>query len=185
MAVVSNGSSLIDRLHNEELGDNERIVWAGKPGLLAAVLECKLSLFIIGSYLATLYVYETYGSDNPFILLIVAVGWIFALVPVVRIIWAVVRAARTVYAITDSRVIMLTSVVRRSIRSYAAANFGEMSWIALGNDRGTIVLGPMPRTSVPSFRALISSVPGRMRDVRGLRDAVRAIERIKMSGRQR
>lgn len=185
MAVVSSESKLIESLWSEELGDSERIIWTGKPGLLSAILECKQSLSIIGFYLAALYVHETSELDNPFVLLFVGIGWIFALVFAVRIIWAVMRAARTVYAVTDYRIIMLTSVVRRSIRSYAAANFGEMSWVARGNDRGTIVLGPMPKTSVPSFRDLIPSVPGRMRDVRGLRDAVRAIERIQMSDRRR
>ncbi len=92
--------------------------------------------------------------------------------------------ARTIYALTDRRVLILGGLWKTSIRSLELAGMSEINLTESQNDRGTIVFGPPPtfasgprgwpmsgRNQSPSF----DGIPGARSVLTQIRDAQRKL----------
>lgn len=70
------------------------------------------------------------------------------------------------------------------VKSYFASDIAEVQWTDRGSDRGSISFALMPpATTAPKFKWPKPPVSVRLLGVDGLRQAVRAIQRIKTAGR--
>ena len=140
-------------LIRKELGPNERLLWSGQPkqGLTFrpsdwfqipfSLLWCGFAIYWESSVISTvgLDFFALWGI--PFVLmgLYLVVGRFFA---------DAQQRARTTYALTDERVIIVSGLSARNVRSLDLKTLAEMELTTQGGSRGTIAFGqsyPMAR----------------------------------------
>lgn len=133
----------------QELGPLEKLLWSGRPrrGLRLNPVDIVLvpfSLFFLG--FALYWESSALGSAAPtdFKLagaLFVLVGAYLAIGRFFLVAW---RRARTAYAITDARVIILSWFAWERVKSLKLQYIANMSVVEELDGTGTILLGPSP-----------------------------------------
>ncbi|MEQ8814861.1 MAG: hypothetical protein RLO51_17715 [Thalassobaculum sp.] len=168
---------------------DERIVWAGRPGLLALVGDrCRPFLGLAMLTLGMVAVGHLVGG-------LAQILWFFAIAPAfgaaAALLFAaaeVLLASRHFYFVTTTRVVVVRLWPGRSAELYAPSQIASVERKS-GGDRGTIVLRlvaadvpggrfPWLRGSYrPSSRDRILTLPG----VSGVQQAAGAIERLALA----
>jgi hypothetical protein len=126
-----------------QLGAGESLLWMGRPsaglrrgdyGQLALGLAC---LALAAPLLWLLLMPDETGSRNS-----VSLFALFALLPLIRSVIEVLRRSRTVYAVTDRRILIASGRRTTAVRSHLLR---DLSRVALSEElpdgRGTIQLG--------------------------------------------
>lgn len=144
---------------NSQLAADEHLLWSGQPrqGLLLrgsdtfaipfSLMWGGFALFWEGSVIAT--------NAPPFFVLW---GIPFVLVGLYLIIgrfFADARLrARTRYAVTDQRVLIVTGLFSREVRSLPLARLPELTLNEGRRDEGSITFGPAPATRLNGFNGM-------------------------------
>ncbi len=130
-----------------ELRSGERLRWSGRPRggvrlTSADVLQIPFSLFWCG--FAVFWEYMAYRDNAPLPML--AFGGAFVLIGVYLIVGRffadAYRRGRTVYGLTDERVLILGGGARRQVRSLPLASLQEVTLKERPDWSGDITLGP-------------------------------------------
>jgi Bacterial PH domain len=132
----------------EELRRDERLLWSGQPpqGVRLRAADAFLIPFsLMWGGFAIFWETGVVLSGAP--LFFVAWGVPFVLIGLYLIVgrfWAdAMQRARTYYALTDSRVIIVSGVFSRSARSLNARTLSDITLTKKKNGSGTISFGPV------------------------------------------
>jgi hypothetical protein len=166
-----------------EMRSGEKLLWAGRPGALAlARVETPKALIGIPFLAFSLFWIFMAGAGSGFSgepgpvryfplfgLIFVAVGLAMVLAPV----WGAIKARWTVYAISDRRLVILSSFPVRRVQSFATQDIQGLERTERGNGSGDIVFRREPawgdRKSSPLKRIGFFGVE----DVRTVEDTIR------------
>lgn len=155
-----------------ELDSDERVMWVRRPNARReAMKSLPILIFAIpwtsGSLSFLLRSLERGWFENLFIGTFVAVGVAMLLSP----LWVYATSSRTVYAITDRRVIIVSSVTSKKVQTYRAEELSELTRTEFANGCGDLTFARQ--------RVKQSDSPDQYRDVKliGISD-VRRVEAI-------
>ncbi len=154
-----------------ELADGEPVIWSGRP-LQGLRLRASDWLFVplsLAWCAIFLPVSDTLSNpqDHLLELLLILAG---AYATVGRFFVDAFNRERTLYAVTDVRVIIIAGFPKRTVRSVPIRNLPEITFTESPNRTGTITFGSSPwRNVAPRFELLP--------DVRRVYERVRAIQR--------
>lgn len=134
----------------EELDPGERVLWCGQPkqGLMFRPSDALMIPFSLlwGGFAIF---WESMAIIEGAPLLFVLWGILFVLVGlyliVGRFIVDAMRRKRTYYALTSERVIVVSGLLRRSVRTLSLKALSDISVSVNSSGSGTITLGPGPR----------------------------------------
>lgn len=112
----------------KHLRSNEGVLWTGKPMKRPFVLPVlgfvPFALFFLMVFLFILYAGNSENFVGPYLLIPIAFSSGFIFIP---LIWQILRARNTEYAITDQRVIIQSGAVGRNIRLIDLGKIQETS----------------------------------------------------------
>jgi hypothetical protein len=137
-----------DLLIRQELGHDERLLWSGQPaqGVRLRAADAFLIPFsLLWGGFAIFWETSVISLGAP--LFFVIWGIPFVLVGLYLIagrFWTDARQrARTYYALTDSRIIIISGIFSRSTRSLSLRNLSGVCLTAKANGGGVIAFGPV------------------------------------------
>ena len=143
MPMDSQASSQLQK----ELASNEKLLWAGRPkqGLLfrwTDVFMIPFSLLWLGFVIFWEYSAASGGAPVFFMLfggVFVVVGLYFVFG---RFIWDSLERKRTIYGVTDERVIIFSGIFQYQIKSLNLRTLSDISVTEKSSGSGTVSLGP-------------------------------------------
>ncbi len=147
-----------------ELGAGEQLLWSGQPrqGLLlrgADALQIPFSVLWAGFAVFWLVTAERSGAPLPFVLF----GAPFVLMGVYivagRFFVDSAQRQKTFYAVTPQRIIIVSGLAVRKVRSLSLKTISELSIAERPDGTGTLTFGPQPSSPFGAFGGL-SSWPG-------------------------
>jgi hypothetical protein len=155
-----------DDVFRDELSQDERTLWSGRPrqGLLLRASDAFLIPFSLmwgGFAIFWEYAAVTNTSAPHFLVIwgipFVAIGLylIFG-----RFFVDAARRARTFYVLTDERVIIISGIFSRTIKSLPLKTLTEVNLVTKSNNSGTITFGHM---SLHAYMAGVMPWPGMSR----------------------
>jgi hypothetical protein len=136
----------------QELQPGEHLVWAGRPGPAAQPawqLDRTSLLIAAGPFLAAVFLlWQAVGSAGAWAaFLFLAAGILMlciALSPLVALWRAVRRVRRTVYAITDRRLLVLPGGSRRALRAFPPEDLDDPEVRDRDDGRGDVIFATVP-----------------------------------------
>jgi len=170
-----------------ELAPGERLLWSGVPrqGVIVRASDALLIPFsLLWGGFAVFWEYGVVKSHAPLFMALWGVP--FLIVGAYMIVGrffvdARVRAA-TMYGITDKRVVIVSTFLRRTVRSLPLAMIPEISLTESSDGSGTIILGgpsmyaSLPQNSWTSRRVQLPMLEGIPR-VRNVYDMILAAQK--------
>jgi hypothetical protein len=150
---------------------DERLLWSGRPGrgiVFKAGDVFLIPFCVVWCGFVIFWHVGVYRSNAPLFFLLfgalfVVVGLYFV---IGRFIWDAFRRARTVYAVTNRRIVIVSDVWRRELRSLELEGLSQIQFREGRDGRGTITFGdkmawwaefstmPGTRPSAPEFEAI-------------------------------
>ncbi len=141
----------VEQTAQGQLDSGERLLWSGTPdaaGVALGALPAALfgvpffafaAFWIWGAYTAT----HARHTAGPFVFfplfgvpfLLVGLGVLTS--P----LWAWLTALKTVYAVTDRRVMIITGTGMRMVQSYGPADLGDLTHVERADGRGSLSFG--------------------------------------------
>ncbi len=183
-------------VQNSVLQPREKLVWKGRPNPLAAA-SVGLGLFFFGIFFFGFAIFWTAGASAAAWAVRAADGQVFPLfagvfplfgVPFLAVgAWMVsgpvrnyLRAARSYYAITDKRILIITAGRGYTVRTIFADKINDYERTDNGDGSGSIRL---KKTIINSGRGTRSSVVFAdglwgIADVKGAADAITALQTV-------
>jgi hypothetical protein len=158
----------LQTLIQRELNSSERLLWTGAPrqGLrlrAADVFMVPFSLlwggFVIFWEYSVLRQSSSHGSGSPDLFMVLW-GIPFVLVGIYLIVGRffadAFQRARTIYAVTDQRILIVTTLWNKQVKSVQLKTLPEISLTEKSDGSGTITFGPQP----PYARMMGGGWPG-------------------------
>jgi hypothetical protein len=152
----------MDSILESELDEGERILWSGRPDPNSKSINMLSRVFVILSVvfgivavavsiaLIVLAAVSRGGNITPAVFIpLITVASAFLFMTILFAIFALVfrlPLRETVYAITDRRILILTSGSTLSIHSYSKADIGHLSRIERPDGTGDLIFA-VPRVS--------------------------------------
>ena len=141
------------------LDRGERVIWSGRPrqGLMLRGMDAFLIPFaVVWTSIPTFGAWMTLRgpNSNPVavlpVLLFVVIG-LYMLVG--RFFVDAAQRRRTFYALTNQRILILSGLWSREVRSLSLSTLGEIDVSARASGRGTIMFGrsPYPAMAMPGW----------------------------------
>ncbi|EFL90832.1 hypothetical protein [Ahrensia sp. R2A130] len=135
-----------------ELARREKLVWADRPRRLRSHVMATLPIFLFGIpffafavfWTAAAAGFDTPSSSDPFSMIFPLFGVPFILVGLGLLsspIWALHKARKTIYGLTEDRAIVITHGFSRSVKSYNIADISRLERIMHGDQFGDLVFG--------------------------------------------
>lgn len=147
--------STVAELVGRQLEAGERALWVGRPEAMRFAAARSRVAFAAGLAFTPLALLWTHGAPQVSLLgqlfhvLFVAYGLALLLSPP----WEYWRGLRTLYLVTDRRVVVLDGVVRDSVTSYRPEDIGALDLRPGRGGRGSIVLRrEQPATATTPYR---------------------------------
>ena len=129
-----------------ELGPSERLLWCGAPcgGLLLRGVDVFLIPFsLLWCGLAIFWEATVIASDAPLFFTLWGIPFVLAGLYFVfgRFVVEARQRRKTCYGVTSERVIIVSGLFSRNVRSLSLKNLGELSLTEKADRSGTIVFG--------------------------------------------
>jgi hypothetical protein len=141
-----------EQIAQSQLDGGERLLWSGTPSaggvalgaLPAALFGIPFSGFavfwICTAYSASAHVSHAMAPFAFFPLfgipfLLIGLGMLTS--P----LWAWLTALKTVYAVTDKRVMIITGLMMRMVQSYGPSDIGDLTHVERADGRGSLIFG--------------------------------------------
>lgn len=141
-------SIMVTQAFDRELGRSEKVLWSGIPrqGILLRPADALLIPFSL--FWAAFSVFWEHGvlsSHAPLFMALWGVPFLlFGVYFVVgRFFLDSCQRARTYYAVTDERIIIVSGIVSREVKSLPLQTLSEMALREKSDGSGTITLGPV------------------------------------------
>jgi hypothetical protein len=137
------------RILDYELSEDERLLWSGRPDALHLDAG-HIIAFITGLPWTFMGLFGLYNllpqlSFYPWLVIITTILILLYLVPGIMLIdvpfRAYRRAKRSIYAITDRRILLITAGKNRSVKSYRKEYVGNIERIERKGERGDLIFG--------------------------------------------
>lgn len=152
----------LDRQLRRELAPRERLLWAGRPrrGLMLRSADGFLIPFsLLWCGFAIFWEWQVVSRGAPFFFRLWGVPFVLVGLYLVvgRFIVDAMQRARTLYGVTDSRILILSGLTSRTTKSFNLETLPELSLSQGRGDEGTIsfglgslATGSWPRANWPS-----------------------------------
>ncbi|MBV9230202.1 MAG: hypothetical protein JOZ18_12885 [Chloroflexi bacterium] len=133
-----------------ELSEGERLLWSDQPNALHVLNAGHIISFIFGSLWVCLGLLGLYNnlllfpSDPLFVITMTILALLFLIPGIISIavpFKTYRRAKRTIYAITDRRIVLITRGRSRSVKSYRKEYVGNIERIERQGERGDLIFG--------------------------------------------
>ena len=165
----------------------EHLVWAGRPGPAAQPawqLDRTSWLIAAAPFLAAVFLLwqAVDGTGSWADLLFLAAGIVMlciALSPLVALWRAVRRVQRTVYAITDRRLLVLPGGSGRALRSFAPEDLDDPQVRERGHGRGDVIFATVPEIRQTRQGRQTRLVEAAFTDIADVQRVAREIARLK------
>jgi len=135
-----------DQRIERELDRGEQLLWFGQPSLGVklhlpdlVLLPMGLLLTSFGIVIHPVALRNGWEPDNILGSLPLVLVGVYLLGG--RWLWDAKRRARTVYAVTDRRIILVSGIFRTRVRSIDLRTLGDLSFIERRNGKGDFLLG--------------------------------------------
>lgn len=139
--------TLTDQIIHQELEPKEKLLWSGRPkqGVIFHGSDAYMIPFSIlwGGFAIF---WEVMAAVNGAPLFFLLFGGVFVVVGLYfifgRFWWDSARRKKTYYGITNERVIILTGLLQKQVKSLNLRTLSNLSVSEKSNGQGTISLGP-------------------------------------------
>jgi len=132
-----------------ELAPRERLLWAGRPqqGIIFRSSDVFLIPFsFLWCGFAIFWEFNVLTTGAPFFFKLWGIPFVVVGLYLVagRFIADVKQREKTYYGITDDRVVIVSGLFQRKIKTLNLQNISDISLTERSNGRGTITFGPTP-----------------------------------------
>lgn len=132
-----------------QLDAGERVLWSGRPqqGLKLHPSDAVLIPFsLLWGGFAFFWEYQVVSHDAPLFFALWGIPFVVIGVYLIagRFFWDAKRRSRALYGVTDKRVILISGVRRRQVRSINLRTLTELAVTERSNGVGDIALGAAP-----------------------------------------
>lgn len=137
----------LDRAVRAELEPGEHLLWAGRPASGVRFTRAEVLLVPFGLLwggLAFFWEYSVLRDDAHVIMALFGMPFVVMGIYVIagRFLVDAYRRARTAYALTDQRVLIISDAWRHTVDSFALSSLSQIKLSLKCGRRGTISLGP-------------------------------------------
>ena len=137
----------VEQQLTRELGSGERLLWSGRPrqGILFRPIDAAVIPFsLLWCGFAIFWEMSVIRSGAPFFFMLFGVPFVLVGLYFVfgRFIADAAERKRTVYGLTNERVIIISGSSRRSVKSLNLRSLSDVSLTERSDGTGTITLGP-------------------------------------------
>lgn len=132
-----------------QLDAGERLLWSGRPGQgirLQAIDAFLIPFSLMWGGFALFWEFMAFRAEAPFFFRLWGVPFVLVGLYFIagRFFWDARRRARTVYAVTDRRIILVDGGLARSTRTLNLRTLSEITLSERRDGSGDVVLGSTP-----------------------------------------
>ncbi|MBC3910649.1 hypothetical protein [Undibacterium umbellatum] len=172
-----------------QLSSNERLLWSGQPRqgfMLQATDLFMIPFSLMWGGFALFWEYTVITSNAP--LLFWLWGIPFVLIGLYMIIgrffFEALQRAKTFYAVTDERVLIVSGIFTSSITSLNLHSLGELSLTEGKNGEGSVIFGHNPLANLlAGFSGLAGTLNSKMTQFRSIAGAKQVFDLIHQTKR--
>jgi hypothetical protein len=138
-----------------ELEQGESLLWAGQPDpkqmgkqsapiMIFGVFWTAFSVFWMWGATTPLRMPNSNNPNNAMLFMFPIFGLPFVLIGIGMLtspLWAAKNARTTVYAVTNRRILVIRAASTRSVKSFQAADIGDLEYTEQGDGSGTLTFG--------------------------------------------
>lgn len=131
----------------DELSPGERLLWSGRPqqGLMLRGSDALLIPFsLLWGGFAVFWEASAVRGGAPFFFKLWGIPFVLVglYITVGRFLFDAWQRARTLYAVTDQRALILSGLFTRNVRSLGVKSLSDINFSSGRDGKGTITLGP-------------------------------------------
>jgi len=147
-----------------QLSSNERLLWSGQPrqGIMLQATDLFMIPFsLMWGGFALFWEYTVITSNAPLLFWIWGIPFVLIGLYMIigRFFLEAQLRAKTFYAVTDERILIVSGIFNSSIKSLKLSNLGELSFTERKNGEGSILFGHNPFANLLGG---FSGLPGMM-----------------------